>query len=100
MEDFVKSCGRTILCARWTGKILLLCSFAQESSKISSISMEGKHLRVLVSMFWSGSSTSDFPKIIKDTHCGFEADSNQNNHLSGRHVADESDYKQSRNSQR
>ena len=68
--------------------------------KISSISMEGKHLRVLVSMFWSGSSTSDFPKIIKDTHCGFEADSNQNNHLSGRHVADESDYKQSRNSQR
>ena len=42
---------------------------------------------------------SDFYKIIKDSHCGFEADSNQNNHLSGRHVADESDYKRSRNSQ-
>ena len=50
-------------------------------------------------MFWSGSSTSDFCKIIKDSHCGFEADSNQNNHLSGRRVADESDYKRSRNSQ-
>ena len=35
-------------------------SFAQESSKISPISMEGQHLRVLVSMFWSASSTSDF----------------------------------------
>ena len=61
--------------------------------------MEGKHLRVLVSMFWSGSSTSDFYKIIKDSHCDFEADSNQNNHLSGRHVADESDNKWSRISQ-
>ena len=41
----------------------------------------------------------DFYKIIKDSHCSFEADSNQNNHFSGRHVADESDYKRSRNSQ-
>ena len=81
-------------------RCLLLSSFAQESSKISSISMEEKHLRVLVSMFWSGSSTSDFHKIIKDSHCGFEADSNQNSHLSGPHVPDESDYKRSRNSQR
>ena len=61
--------------------------------------MEGKHLRVLVSMFWSGSITSDFYKIIKDSHCDFEEDSNQNNHLSGRHVADESDNKWSRISQ-
>ena len=60
--------------------------------------MEGKHLRVLVSMFRSGSSTSDFYKIIKDSHCSFEADSNQNYDLSGRHVADESDCKRSRNS--
>ena len=81
-------------------RCLLLRSFVQESSKISSTSMEGKHLRVLVSIFWSGSSTSDFYKIIKDSHCGFEANSNQNNHLSGQHVADESDYKRSRNSQR
>ena len=81
------------------GRCLLLRSFAQESSKISAISMEQKHLRVLVSVFWSGSSTSDFYKIIKDSHCSFEADSSQNNHLFGRHVADESDCKQSRNSQ-
>ena len=40
--------------------------------------MEGKHLRVLVTMFRSGSSTSDFHKITKDSHCSFEADSNQN----------------------
>ena len=66
-------------------------------SKISSISMEGKHLRVLVSVFRSGSSTSDFYKIIKDSHCSFGADSHQNNH--GRHVADESDCERSRNSQ-
>ena len=59
--------------------------------------MEGKHLRV-VSVFRSGSSTSDFYKIIHDSHCSFEADSNQNNHLSERHVADESDRKRSRNS--
>ena len=58
--------------------------FGQESQKISSI---------------SGSSTSDFYKIIENFHCDFKADSNQNNHLSGRHVADESDYKWSRNSQ-
>ena len=76
---------------------LLLCSFAQKSSNISSISMDVKHLRVLVSVFWSGSSTSDFHKIIKVSHRSFEADSNQNNHLSGRHVADESDCKLSRN---
>ena len=50
-------------------------------------------------MFWSGFSTSDFCRIIKDSHSGFEVDSNQNNHLSGRHVADESGYKRSRNSQ-
>ena len=74
-------------------------TFAQESSKISSISMERKHLRVLVSMFWSGSNTSDFYKIIKDSHCSFEADSYQNNHLSERYVADESGYERSRNSQ-
>ena len=61
--------------------------------------MEGKHLRVLVSMFWSGSSTSDFCKIVEDSHCDFEADSNQNNDLSRRHVADESNNKWSRNSQ-
>ena len=54
--------------------------------------MDGKDLRVLVSMFQSGFSTSDFYKTIKDSHCSFEAD------LSG-HVADESDYKRSRNSQ-
>ena len=57
-------------------RCLLLHSFAKESSKISSISMTGKHLRVLVSMFWSGSSTSDFYKTIKDSHCNFEVDSN------------------------
>ena len=60
--------------------------FAQESSKVYSISMEGKYLQVLVSMFRSGSSTSDFYKITKDSHYDFEADSNQNNHLSGRNV--------------
>ena len=49
-------------------------------------------LRVLVSSFRFGYSTSDFYKIIKDSHCSFEANSNQNNYLSGRHVADESDY--------
>ena len=49
-----------------------------------------------MSMLRSGSSTSDFYKIIKDSHCDFEVDSNQNNHLSGRH---EPDYKRSRNSQ-
>ena len=75
---------------------LLLCSFAYEPSKIS---MGRKHLRVHVSIFWFGSSISDFYKIIKDSHCSFEADSNQNNHLSGRHVADESDYKRSKSSQ-
>ena len=73
--------------------------FARELSKISSISMERKHLRVLVSVFRSGSSTLDFYEIIKDFHCSFEVDSNQNNNLSGRHVADESDCKRSRNSQ-
>ena len=56
--------------------------------------MEGKYLRVLVSV-----CRSDFYKIIKDSNRSFEADSNQNNHLSGRHVADESDCKQSRNTQ-
>ena len=61
--------------------------------------MEERHLRVLVSMFQSGSSTLDFYKIIKDSHCSFEADSNQYNNFSGRHDADESDYKRSRNSQ-
>ena len=45
----------------------LLRSFAQVSSKNFSISMEGKYLRVLVSMFWSRSTTSDFYKIIKDS---------------------------------
>ena len=57
----------------------------------------GKHLRVLGSVFRSGSNTSDFYKIIKDSRCSFEADSNQNDHLSG-HVADESDCKWSRKS--
>ena len=52
-----------------------------------------------MSKFRSESSISDFCKIIKHSHCDFETDSNQNNHLSGRHVADESDYKWSRNSQ-
>ena len=46
-------------------RYLLLRPCAQESSKISSILMEGKQLRVLVVTFWSGSSTSDFYKIIK-----------------------------------
>ena len=73
-------------------RCLLLRFFAQESSKISTISMDGKDLRVLVFMFLSGFSTSDFYKTIKDSHFSFEAD------LSG-HVADESDYKRSRNSQ-
>ena len=50
-------------------------------------------------VFRSGSSTSDFYKITKDSHCSFEADSNQNNYLFGRHVADELDCKRSRNSQ-
>ena len=52
-----------------------------------------------MSIFRSGSSTSDFYKIIEDFPCGFEGDSNQNNHLSGRHVADESENKRSINSQ-
>ena len=52
-----------------------------------------------MSMFWFGSSISDFYKIIKDSHCSFDADSNQNNHLSGRHITDESGYKRSKNSQ-
>ena len=51
-------------------RCLLLSSFAQESSKISSISMEEKHFLLLYEF------------------------------LSGQHVADESDYKRSRNSQR
>ena len=58
--------------------------------------MEGKRLRAPVSMFRPGSSTSDFYKVIK---IFIEADSNQNVHLSGPHIADESDYKRSRNSQ-
>ena len=62
--------------------------------------MEERHLSVLESMFRSGSNTLDFYKIIKDSHCSFEVDSNQYNDFSGRHVADESDYKRSRNSQR
>ena len=77
-------------------RCLLLRSFSQESSKIYSISMEGKRLRAPVSMFRPGSSTSDFYKVIK---IFIEADSNQNVHLSGPHIADESDYKRSRNSQ-
>ena len=51
--------------------------------KIFSISMEGKYLRVLVSVFQYGSSTSDNYKIIKDSYCSSDVDSNQNNHLSG-----------------
>ena len=46
-------------------RYLLLRPCARELSKISSILMEGKQLRVLVVTFWSGSSTSDFYKIIK-----------------------------------
>ena len=61
--------------------------------------MEGKHLRVHVFVFQSGSSTSDFHKIIKDFHCNFETESNQNNHLFGQHFADESYYKWFGNSQ-
>ena len=61
--------------------------------------MEGKHLRVLASVFRSGSSTSDFYKIVKDSHWDFEADSDQNKHLSRRRFADKSGYKRSRNSQ-
>ena len=60
--------------------------------------MERKHLRVLVSMFWSGSSTSHLYKTSKDSHCNFDADLNQNNHLSVRHAVNEPDYKWSRNS--
>ena len=48
-------------------KCLLLRSFAQESSKLLSTLMEGKHLRVLVYMVWSGFSTSDTYKIIEDS---------------------------------
>ena len=48
----------------------------------------------IVSMF-----RSNFYKNIKDSHCDFEGDSNQNNHLSRRHIADESDYKWSRKNQ-
>ena len=40
-----------------------------------------------------------FAKLLKIPHCRFETDSNQNNNLSGRHVADEIDCKRSRNSQ-
>ena len=46
-------------------RCLLLRSCAQESSKISSISMEGKYLQVPVSMFRSGSSTRIFTKLLK-----------------------------------
>ena len=48
--------------------------------------MEGKDLGVFASIFQSGSRTYYFYKI-KDSHCDFVADSNQNNDLSGRHVA-------------
>ena len=46
-------------------RCLLLRSCAQESSKISSISMEVKYLQVPVSMFRSGSSTRIFTKLLK-----------------------------------
>ena len=79
-------------------RYLILRPFGHEPSKMSLISMERKHLRVLASMFRSGSSTWDFYKIIKFSHCNFEANSNKNNHLSGRYVAEESDHKWSKNS--
>ena len=60
--------------------------------------MEGKDLGVFASIFQSGSRTQYFYKI-KDSHFDFEEDSIQNNYLFGWHVAHESDYKQSRNSQ-
>ena len=44
-------------------RCLLLRPFAQKPTKISSISMEGENFRVLVSIFWFGTSTSDLLKI-------------------------------------
>ena len=40
--------------------------------------------------FGLGPAPQIFKKIIKDSHCDFETDSNQNNPLPGRHVADDS----------
>ena len=54
------------------------------------VPLHWKTARVFVPMFWPGSSILDFYNIIKDSHGKFEADSNQNNHLSWRHIADES----------
>ena len=57
-------------------RCLLLRPFAQKPTTISSMSMEGKNLRVLVSIFRSGTSTSDAYRFIKDSHCNFEMNSN------------------------
>ena len=88
-----RSSERTILCARWTWEISTFASLYTGIIENFFNLMEEKHLRVLVVTFWSGSSTSDFYKIIKDSHCDFEVDSIQNNHLSWRYVADKSNYK-------
>ena len=90
--------GNNFTCKMDLKDAYLCIPLHRNHKKISSISMEGLHLRVFMSMFWSRSSTSNFYKIIKDYYCNIEADSNQNNHLSGQHGADASDYKWSRNS--
>ena len=86
----------------------LLKDLLRENNFISKVDLKDayfcvplhwKTARVFVPMFWSGSSILDLYNIIKDSHCNFEADSNQNNNLSGQHIADESVYKRFRNSQ-
>jgi len=62
--------------------------------------MERERLRIPVSMFQSGSSTTNLYKIIKDPYNNFASYQNQNNNIFGRHVVDESNHKWSGDGQR
>ena len=81
----------------------MLKDLLRENNFMSKVDLKDAYFCVLLhrnhQKFLQFQLKRDFYKIIKDSHCSFEADSNQNNHFSGRHVADESDYKRSRNSQ-
>ena len=80
-------------------RCLLCVPLHRNHQKFLRFQWKGNIYEFLCLCFGLGPVPWIFAKLLKIPHCRFEADSNQNNNLSGRHVADEIDCKRSRNSQ-
>ena len=65
---------------------LFLCSNKCSVTEVSEVSVERKFIRIPVSLFWTGASTSYFHEIIKNSDSHFEANKHQSNYFSRRHA--------------